>query len=179
MTINCSLGGSDSLHGGDGDVDYIIGGSLNDTIYGDDNNSTNIGNSDVVFGDHAEILFNGHESHILEQVATIDGNCSSGGNDIISMGPGDDLVSFAVLRPCVGVIKSMFGHLTVVSSYARHLEATCMILSKEMTGRILLLEISPSTIPGPRSVTRRFFVPFTVILAVPTPCMEEKENWTT
>ena len=105
--MNCSLGGSDggndSLHGGDGDVDYIVGGSLNDTIYGDEKNSTNVANSDVVFGDYAEIMFYGNVSHKLEMAVTIDGDCSIDGNDIISLGPGDDMVSLVLSDLAVNV----------------------------------------------------------------------------
>ena len=97
MTINCNIGGNDTLHGGDGNIDYIVGGTLNDMIYADDINSSNNANSDVVFGDHAEIMFYEDESHKLHQAITIDGNCSSGGSDIIILGPGDDLVSLIAL----------------------------------------------------------------------------------
>ena len=91
------MGGTDTLHGGEGDVDYIVGGSFNDVVYADDSNSTNIANSDVVFGDHAEILFYEDESHKLQQAITIDVNCSNDGNDAIILGPGDDLVSLMAL----------------------------------------------------------------------------------
>ena len=103
MTIDCSVGGYDTLHGGEGDVDYIVGGSFDDAIYGDHNASTNIANSDVVFGDHAEIVFYANETHKLQHAITIDGNCS-GGSDIITLGPGDDLVS--LLDYCYGSIES-------------------------------------------------------------------------
>ena len=91
-TINCSLGGDDSLYGGEGAVDYIVGGSLNDKIFADDMLSTNGSNVDIVFGDHAYIMFYEDESHRLQEAVTIDVECN-GGNDEITLGPGDDLVS--------------------------------------------------------------------------------------
>ena len=30
LTMNCNIGGTDTLHGGDGDIDYLVGGSLNE-----------------------------------------------------------------------------------------------------------------------------------------------------
>ena len=81
------------MHGGDGALDYTVGGSLNDFIYADDSWSTNNANSDVVFGDHAETMFHGHESHERQQATTTDAACNSGGSDLITLGPGDDLVS--------------------------------------------------------------------------------------
>ena len=94
LTINCSIGGADTLYGGEGQVDYIVGGTLNDTIYADDHSSTDSHNSDVVFGDHAEIMFYMDESHKLKQAITIDSECDSSGSDFIALGPADDLVSY-------------------------------------------------------------------------------------
>ena len=93
LTINCSLGGNDTLHGGDGDIDLIVGGSWNDKIFADDSLSTNIDSSDVVFGDQAEVFFYGDESHRLQNATTADAGCTDGGSDRITLGPGDDLVS--------------------------------------------------------------------------------------
>ena len=74
-------------------MDYLVGGSFDDTINADDSNSTNDGNSDVVFGDHAKILFYEDISHKLQEAITRDEECESGGSDVITLGPGDDLVS--------------------------------------------------------------------------------------
>ena len=93
LTINCSFGGEDTLYGGNGLVDYIVGGSGDDIIQADSSLSTNSSNLDVVFGDHAEILFYEDETHRLQQALTTDPGCGPG-NDIITLGPGDDLVRF-------------------------------------------------------------------------------------
>ena len=159
LTMNCSVGGSaggsDSLHGGDGDVDYTIGGSLNDAIYGDDKNSTNVANSDVIFGDYAEIMFYGNVSHRLQEAVTIDGNCSSAGNDIISLGPGDDVVSL-MASDLAGKVCSLLVSDHFTSSIARHLAVISMTISKARMGRISLSEISPSTRLGTASVIQSF-----------------------
>ena len=84
------------MYGGDGDVDFIIGGSSDDMIYADNSSSTNNGNRDIVFGDHGEIVFYDDESHKVEQATTIDAGCN-GGSDVITLGSGDDLVSFITL----------------------------------------------------------------------------------
>jgi Ca2+-binding RTX toxin-like protein len=83
-TINCSDGGNDNLYGGSGVVDFMIGGAYNDTIKGNDG-------MDLVFGDHAQInLF--ELSHKLRYAKTASPGCS-GGDDLIVLGAGDDLVS--------------------------------------------------------------------------------------
>ena len=113
MSIHCKDGGSDILvsascsslaetfskevsninmfpqkYGGPGDVNYLVGGSKGDEIYGSDG-------MDLAFGDHAYIeLF--EESHKLSFAKTIDAACS-GGADIIELGPGDDLVRWSML----------------------------------------------------------------------------------
>ena len=81
--ITCS-----AKFGGPGDVNYLIGGSEGDEIYGSEG-------MDLAFGDHAyielveESLF--EKSHKLSIAKTINANCS-GGIDHIELGPGDDLV---------------------------------------------------------------------------------------
>ena len=92
-TIDCDVGGSDDLYGGEGDVDYIVGGSSNDTIFADDSTYTDNSTLGIVFGDHAEIMFYENHSHRLDQAIAINADCESGGSDIIILGPGDDWVS--------------------------------------------------------------------------------------
>ena len=128
------MGGNDTLHGGDGDLDLLVGGSWNDKIFADDSLSTNVDSSDVVFGDQAELFFYGDESHKLQNATATDAGCFGGGTDIITLGPGDDLVSFYSSRPNV-MKKSMAYHHFFL---ARHLEVTLTITSKEMMGRTLL-----------------------------------------
>ena len=84
LSVACDLGGKDELHGGGGDVDYLVGSAHNDTIWGD-------GGVDVVFGDHARIELSGTESFQLLYAVTIDASCE-GGDDIIDLGEDDDLV---------------------------------------------------------------------------------------
>jgi Ca2+-binding RTX toxin-like protein len=86
---NCFDGGDDILTGGSGDVDYLIGGTANDTISGNDG-------SDLVFGDHARITLYGDQSHKLLFATTIDAECS-GGDDFIELGDGDDIVSHSLV----------------------------------------------------------------------------------
>ena len=86
-------------------MDCTVGGGFNDMIHADDSNSTNIANSDAVFGDHAETLFHEDESHELQQAIAIDVNCSGGGNDTVILGPGDDLVSLMALQSFVFFCK--------------------------------------------------------------------------
>jgi Ca2+-binding RTX toxin-like protein len=82
LSTNCIHGGSDTLYGGPGVVNYLVGGSEGDKIYG------NV-SMDLAFGDHADIkLF--EMSHQLSTAETIDGSCA-GGIDTIRLGPGDDL----------------------------------------------------------------------------------------
>jgi len=83
MTINCSDGAEDHLVGGSGSVDYIVGGALNDLINGEDG-------MDLVFGDHARIELY-PTSHKLKYAETIEPGCT-GGEDDITLGPGDDMV---------------------------------------------------------------------------------------
>jgi Ca2+-binding RTX toxin-like protein len=90
-TINCSDGGADTLTGGSGVVDYIVGGGYNDHIEGNDG-------MDLVFGDHARIdLF--VESHKLKYATTTNTGCT-GGDDTITLGEGDDIVSADQYRDC-------------------------------------------------------------------------------
>jgi len=84
--VNCSDGASDTLFGGAGTVDYIIGGAYNDTIEGNEG-------MDLVLGDHAEVHFF-QSSHKLKYVTTIDPECTPG-DDFISLGNGDDMVSIS------------------------------------------------------------------------------------
>ena len=87
------------MHGEDGNVDYMIGGSLYDTIFADESVSTNSSNLDTVFGDHAEMVFYWNESHKLQQAVTTDAGCN-GGSALITLGPGDDWVSLLPV-PCL------------------------------------------------------------------------------
>jgi hypothetical protein len=90
-TINCSDGGADTITGGSGIVNYIVGGGYNDHIEGNDG-------MDLVFGDHAHVdLFD--ESHKLKYATTTDAGCT-GGDDTITLGEGDDIVSADQYRDC-------------------------------------------------------------------------------
>ena len=87
-------------------MDYIVAGRLNDTVFADDSSSTSSTTSDVVFGDHGEIMFYENESHKLRQAITIDGDCNSGGSDVITLGPGDDLVSWKCPDDSIFLVES-------------------------------------------------------------------------
>lgn len=92
-SIDCFFGGFDTLIGGPGEVDYIIGGGFADEIWGnsthsDDGQDTD--GSDLVFGDHAKILLLEEPPLKLIQGETIFANCT-GGDDTIILGPGDDV----------------------------------------------------------------------------------------
>jgi len=80
-------------YGGPGDVNYLVGGSDGDEIYGSEA-------MDLAFGDHAYIeLF--ELSHKLSIAVTINASCS-GGMDTIRLGPGDDLVRWSLsLNTCI------------------------------------------------------------------------------
>lgn len=65
-------------------ADYIVGGSFDDTIEGNEG-------MDLVFGDHASIDFF-EESHKLKFATTMDTGCARG-DDLIKLGSGDDIVS--------------------------------------------------------------------------------------
>ena len=84
VSTNCSIGGSDTLSGGPGLVDYLVGGTDGDIIHGNEG-------MDLVFGDHAIIQLYS-QSHKLKEASTTEASCG-GGSDIIDLGPGDDLVS--------------------------------------------------------------------------------------
>lgn len=92
-TVACSIGGSDEIHGGDGPVDYLIGGSYNDTIYGD-------GGVDVVFGDHAVIDLSETMPFKLQYAKTIEHACK-GGDDTMFLGSGDDLAFGGALNDTI------------------------------------------------------------------------------
>ena len=83
------FGGDDTLYGSD-DVDYLVGGTGNDKIFGEDG-------PDLAFGDHATIILDKHQSHKLVTATTTNAGCVAVGADIIYLGPGD--VS-AWLRHC-------------------------------------------------------------------------------
>lgn len=83
-TINCGDGGPDTLLGGSGLADYIVGGSFDDTIEGNEG-------MDLAFGDHAGIDFF-EESHKLKFATTMETGCTRG-KDSIKLGSGDDIVS--------------------------------------------------------------------------------------
>jgi len=83
--LNCSLGGFDSLYGGPGDVDYLVGGSHSDYIEGNSG-------PDLVFGDHASITLYADVSHKLKYATTTHAGCG-GSSDSIILGRGDDIVS--------------------------------------------------------------------------------------
>lgn len=84
-TLGCDMGGDDNLFGGEGVVNYIVGGSYNDTIYGSSA-------MDLVFGDHAIIVLYGDTSHKLKMAQTTNATCG-GGSDAMFLGEGDDIVS--------------------------------------------------------------------------------------
>jgi len=89
-TISCEYSGNDTIFGGDGAVDYIIGGGNDDFIYG------NAG-PDLVIGDHGNILFYDDEEFGGDETAykllfatAIEANCT-GGSDYIELGNGNDI----------------------------------------------------------------------------------------
>lgn len=98
-SIDCANGGDDELYGGDGLVDYLIGGSFNDTIEGQDG-------MDLAFGDHASLSFYETESHQLRHATTKDPSCA-GGTDYIDLGSGD-----------VSLLKALSGAQTFVIDWA-------------------------------------------------------------
>jgi Ca2+-binding RTX toxin-like protein len=78
-----TVGGDDTLHGGDGN-DVLIGGTGNDTLYGD-------AGDDRIFGDHAALTaVSDGPSPSLVSVFT--GASDGGGNDELHGGDGDDLL---------------------------------------------------------------------------------------
>mmetsp|Transcript_18680 Transcript_18680/g.28384 ORF Transcript_18680/g.28384 Transcript_18680/m.28384 type:complete len:741 (-) Transcript_18680:1050-3272(-) len=81
-SLSCD-GGDDRLFGGAGEVDYLIGGSYNDVIDGENG-------PDLVFGDHAEIVLDATIAYKLVYAETIMAQCT-GGNDNITLGDGDDI----------------------------------------------------------------------------------------
>ncbi|GAX18396.1 hypothetical protein FisN_2Lh003 [Fistulifera solaris] len=83
LTLSCDQGGNDILSGGEGVVNYIVGGSFDDTIQGS-------GAMDLVFGDHASISLYADSSHKLQIAVTVDPACG-GGSDEIYLGAGDDI----------------------------------------------------------------------------------------
>ena len=82
LSTSCQDGGADHLYGGSGDVDYIIGGSFNDYVEGNEG-------MDLVFGDHAFILLNSTMPYKLEYAKTIYANCTPD-NDNITLGLGGE-----------------------------------------------------------------------------------------
>ncbi len=84
-TLGCDHGGNDELSGGEGTVNYIVGGSFNDTIQGSSA-------MDLAFGDHASISLYADSSHKLQIAETAEAACA-GGLDEIYLGAGDDIVS--------------------------------------------------------------------------------------
>ncbi len=89
-TLGCDHGGNDELYGGEGVVNYIVGGSFNDTIQGSSA-------MDLVFGDHASINLYADLSHKLQIAETMEAACA-GGSDEIYLGAGDDIVSMNVMN---------------------------------------------------------------------------------
>lgn len=104
-TLGCDQGGNDILSGGEGEVNYIVGGSFDDTIYGGSG-------MDLVFGDHATISLYGDTSHKLRIAETVDAACG-GGSDEIFLGDGDDIVSAHVLLPSRLLGRMTSDHLFV------------------------------------------------------------------
>ena len=113
-TINCIDGWNDTLFGGPGAVDYLFGGGYNDTIEGNEG-------MDLVFGDHGSVSFY-EESHKLLFSKTSDNYCR-GGDDLIRLGDGDDLVSLiaicklvfscpATLTKLLCIFRRLAGHTT-------------------------------------------------------------------
>jgi len=84
ITKTCeTVGGSDTIFGGDGEVDYIVGGTFGDTIDGEDG-------MDLVIGDHGYIELNETKAYRLVYAKSIDPSCN-GGADKITLGDGDDI----------------------------------------------------------------------------------------
>ena len=80
ITVDCSQGDSDRLHGDYGD-DVVIGGALGDYISGGSGD-------DVLAGDCISVLFGETDFNVTE----IDSSDTGiGGEDTIYMGPGDDI----------------------------------------------------------------------------------------
>jgi Ca2+-binding RTX toxin-like protein len=85
ISIDCEAGGDDTLYGGAGDVDYIVGGGFADEIWGGTNSTGVSDGCDLVFGDHAQILLFEDPPFKLLKAETIFANCT-GGNDRIFLG---------------------------------------------------------------------------------------------
>ena len=97
-SVNCSLGGTDLLYGGE-DVDYIVGGSFGDSLHSGDG-------MDLVFGDHANITCSEMLSHQLQYATTVDHDCA-GGNDTIFLGAGDVRSFTAYLTGWSPIVSSL------------------------------------------------------------------------
>jgi Ca2+-binding RTX toxin-like protein len=81
LSLDCCRGDNDTIFGGDGEVDYLVGGGMHDVILGEEG-------PDLVFGDHALIIFDVDVSHKLKYARTTNHSCA-GGNDTIFLGGGD------------------------------------------------------------------------------------------
>ncbi|CAB9505197.1 Kringle domain [Seminavis robusta] len=91
MTIDCEDGGYDTLYGGSGSVDYLVGGGFADTIYGGTAEVDDAADGcDLVFGDHAQILLEEEPAFKLISAETTFPECT-GGDDYIYLGAGDDI----------------------------------------------------------------------------------------
>ena len=81
LSLDCCLGNNDTIFGGAGEVDYLVGGGMHDVIHGQEG-------PDLVFGDHALIVFDVDVSYKLNYARTTNQSCA-GGNDTIFLGGGD------------------------------------------------------------------------------------------
>lgn len=93
-TVGCEYSGDDIIYGGNGAVDYLVGGGEDDTIYGE-------GGPDLAFGDHANILLYEWDPYRLAFATTADANCT-GGSDSIILGEGNDIAFGGAKGKCVG-----------------------------------------------------------------------------
>ncbi|CAB9505193.1 Kringle domain [Seminavis robusta] len=90
LPLDCEYGGPDTLYGGNGEVDYIIGGGFSDVIYGGTDVLDAADGSDLVFGDHAEIMLEEEPAYKLIRAEITLPECT-GGDDSIYLGAGDDI----------------------------------------------------------------------------------------
>jgi len=132
LSVNCSLGGPDEIYGGDGDVDYLIGGSYNDTIYGNKG-------MDLVFGDHASITLTETFSHKLLSATTTDHSCE-GGDDTIDLGDGDDIAFGGAFSDNItgglgqDVIFGDFGEYDAATQFLPYQNYRCIISDPNYAG---------------------------------------------
>jgi Ca2+-binding RTX toxin-like protein len=81
-SIDCMYGDGDLIFGGNG-TDYIIGGALDDEVYGHRG-------ADLVLGDHGKIVLYKNPPYKLLNVTTSNASCSPG-QDKLYLGDGADI----------------------------------------------------------------------------------------